>query len=303
MDIQLVVGETVILLITPLDTRGQGWLLTDDIYRVILTIRETKESAVILTLDGVVEAKGQTVDNSGKLAVLVHSEDTKDLPVGEYFYDVVMVKKGHWFDIEDYDGLYLEIGYGKIKAGAWKEIERGWIELTDDTVNFVQITKTGEYKITTGDYEKDGEGNYINDNLYRIITVEGSVADVYPYSDWFKAGTHSGLDFYYEAGKVLDSSNVLQDVSAGHITLKPSRTNYIEIDSAGVITSIITRFSSGRYPLYEVETSEDSITTVAKQENNFVFDDRAKSIRGDSYIPSVKANVSVIWTPTKVEED
>ncbi len=305
MDIQLVVGETVILLITPLDTRGQGWLLTDDIYKVIFTIREEKDSAVILTLEGVVEAKGQTVDNSGKLAVLVHSEDTKSLPIGEYFYDVVMIKKGHWFDIESYDGLYLKIGYGRIKdttGKLWIEIDRGWVELIDNTVNFVQITKTGEYKITTDDYEKNGEGNYVNYNLYRIITVDEGVADIYPYNDWFTEGTHSGLDFYYKAGKVLDSNNVLQDVPEGYITLKPNITNYIEIDKEGVISSNITRFSNGKYPLYKIETDEDGIITVEKQENSFILDDRAKFVRGDSYIPSVKANVSIIWTPTKVEE-
>ncbi|MDD5486103.1 MAG: hypothetical protein PHW65_00915 [Dehalococcoidales bacterium] len=306
MDIQICKGESVILLVTPLDTRGQGWLLSEDIRQVILTIRETEDAEPLLVLYGTVEAIGESVDNPGKLAVLVHTEDTKDLPVGEYWYDVTMIKTGHWFDINEYDGLYCKIDFGKVKDAddEWLEIEEGWLELTDDTTNFVQVTKAGEYKVTESDYEKAGDpAEYVNYNLFRIITVDGEIADVFPFDDWFEEGAHDGLDFYYEAGKVLDASNVLQDVIAGSITLKPNITNYIEVDQEGTVSSNITRFSAGRYPLYKVVTDTDSITDVERQENTFILDDRDQFVRGDSYIPSVKAKISIIWTPTKVEED
>lgn len=303
MDIQIAKGETVVLLVTPIDTRGQGWLLSSDIRRVILTFRETEDAPALLELNGTVEAIGESVDNPGKLAVLIHTEDSKGLAAGEYWYDVTMIKTGHWFDINEYVGLYAKVDFGRIKDADnnWLDVEEGWIELLDDKVNFLQVTKTGEYKITELDYEKDGE-DYVNYNLFRIVTVSGEIADVFPFGNWFAEGTHSGLDFYYEAGKVLDESNVLQDVIAGNLTLKPSITNYIEVASDGTVSSNITRFTAGKYPLYKVVTDADSITSVTKQEMIFMLDDRNILVRGDSYIPSVKAKVTVIWTPTKVEE-
>ena len=132
--------------------------MTSDIRKVILTIKESEEAiAPILTLYGTVEYIGDSVDNPGKLAVLIHTEDTKDLPVGEYWYDITMIKTGHWFDINEHKGLYVKVDYGKIKDvnDKWLEVEEGWIELTNDTVNFLQITKEGIYKITTENYEKD----------------------------------------------------------------------------------------------------------------------------------------------------
>ncbi len=303
MDIQIAKGETVVLLVTPIDTRGRGWLLSSDIRRVILTFRETEDAPALLELNGTVEAIGESVDNPGKLAVLIHTEDSKGLAAGEYWYDVTMIKSGHWFDINEYVGLYAKVDFGRIKDADnnWLDVEEGWIELLDDKVNFLQVTKTGEYKITELDYEKDGE-TYVNYNLFRIVTVGGEIADVFPFGNWFAEGTHSGLDFYYEAGKVLDESNVLQDVIAGNLTLKPSITNYIEVASDGTVSSNITRFTAGKYPLYKVVTDADSITSVTKQEMIFMLDDRNILVRGDSYIPSVKAKVTVIWTPTKVEE-
>ncbi len=305
MDIQIAKGETVVLLVTPLDTRGQGWLLSEDIRQVILTFRETEDAEALLVLYGTVEAIGESVDNPGKLAVLIYTDDTRAKPVGDYWYDVTMIKTGHWFDINEYEGLYCKIDFGRIRDAddEWLDVEEGWLELTDNTTNFVQVCKDGTYKVTEGDYEKAGDpAAYVNYNLFRIVTIDGEIADVFPFADWFDEGEHDGLDFYYGAGKVLDSSNVLQDVLAGSITLKPNITNYIEVAQNGTVSSNITRFTTDRYPLYKVVTDADSITDVERQENAFILDDRGQYVRGDSYIPSVKAKVSIIWTPTKAEE-
>lgn len=307
MDIYLVKGETVNLVIEPKDSRDKGWVFGDDITDVIFTIRETETADALLQLHGEVEYKGTSVDDGGTVSIPIHSADTKDLAVGEYYYDVVLVQTGHWFDIEDTTGLYCKIGYGKIKDddGNWLEINAGWIELTDNEINFVQITKEGEYKVTTGDYEKV-ESEYVNYNLYRIITLDSEIITVFPYDDWFAQGIHSGLNFVYEAGKVLTANNELIDVEAGYITLKPDITNYIEVSPAGVVSSNITKFTEGSYPLYIVQTATDSIEgqhieTVTPQSNSFIFDDRNKFVRGDSYIPSVKAKCTITWTPTKTE--
>ena len=119
---------------------------------------------------------------------------------------------------------------------------------------------------------------------------------------------HSGLNFVYEAGKVLDMSNILQDVSAGFVTLKPDITNYIEVSPGGIVSANITRFTNGSYPLYIVKTEGNSIEgehieEVTRQSNRFILDDRRQFVRGDSYIPSVKAKANIIWTPTKAEEE
>lgn len=307
MDITLYVGETVVLLCDPRDTRDQGWILSDDVVDVIFTIRETEEGEAILQLHGEVEKVGASVDDPGTVAVVVHTVDTKALPTGEYYYDITLITKGHWFDIDEHEGLYAKVDYGKVKdANEWLEVEEGWVELTDDTTNFLQVTDSGDFEVTESDYETDSEG-YANYNLYRIVTKDGEVIDTFPYSTWFAEGTHSGLDFYYEAGYVLNASNVLTAVNAGHITLKADITNYVEVSPAGVVSSNITKFTEGSYPLYTVVTETTSTgydLTATAQSTNMIteLDDRSIYVRGDMYTPSVKSKCTITWTPTEVEE-
>lgn len=307
MDITLYVGETVVLLCDPRDTRDQGWILSDDVVDVIFTIRETEEGEAILQLHGEVEKVGASVDDPGTVAVVVHTVDTKALPTGEYYYDITLITKGHWFDIDEHEGLYAKVDYGKVKdANEWLEVGEGWVELTDDTTNFLQVTDSGDFEVTESDYETDSEG-YANYNLYRIVTKDGEVIDTFPYSTWFAEGTHSGLDFYYEAGYVLNASNVLTAVNAGHITLKADITNYVEVSPAGVVSSNITKFTEGSYPLYTVVTETTSTgydLTATAQSTNMIteLDDRSIYVRGDMYTPSVKSKCTITWTPTEVEE-
>lgn len=307
MDITLYVGETVVLLCDPRDTRDQGWILSDDVVDVIFTIRETEEGEAILQLHGEVEKVGASVDDPGTVAVVVHTVDTKALPTGEYYYDITLITKGHWFDIDEHEGLYAKVDYGKVKdANEWLEVEEGWVELTDDTTNFLQVTDSGDFEVTESDYETDSEG-YANYNLYRIVTKDGEVIDTFPYSTWFAEGTHSGLDFYYEAGYVLNASNVLTAVNTGHITLKADITNYVEVSPAGVVSSNITKFTEGSYPLYTVVTETTSTgydLTATAQSTNMIteLDDRSIYVRGDMYTPSVKSKCTITWTPTEVEE-
>lgn len=309
MDITLYKGETVILLCDPRDTRNQGWILSSDVIDVIFTIRETEDGEAILQLHGEVEKVGESVDDPGTVAVVVHTVDTKDIPTGEYYYDITIITQGHWFDIDEYEGLYVKVNYGKVKDenDEWIEVEEGWVELTDDTTNFLQVCKDGTYKITASAYETDSEG-YVNYPLYRIVTKDGEIIDTIPYGTWFAEGTHSGLTFSYGAGYVLNASNVLTAVNAGTVTLKADITNYIEVSPAGVVSSNITRFTEGSYPLYTAVTETTSagydITTVAAQSTNMIdeLDDRSIYVRGDMWTPSVKSKCTVTWVPTEVEE-
>ena len=308
MDITLYKGETVVLLCDPRDTRNQGWILSSDVTDVIFTIRETEAGDAILQLHGEVEKIGESVDDPGTVAVVVHTIDTKDIPVGEYWYDITIITQGHWFDIADYDGLYVKLDYGKVKNenDEWLEVEEGWIELTDDTTNFLQVCKDGTYKITASDYETDSEG-YVNYPLCRIVTKDGEVIDVMPYSTWFAEGVHSGLTFAYGAGYVLNASDVLTAVNAGTVTLKADITNYVEVSPSGTVSANITRFTEGSYPLYEVvtETTSDGYDLTATAQSTDMLDeldDRSIYVRGDMYTPSVKSKCTITWTPTQLEE-
>jgi hypothetical protein len=304
MDIQIAKGESVILLITPIDTRGQGWLLAAEGKKVILTIRETEQAPALLSLLGCVEYTGQNVDDPAKLAVKLETLDTYKLPIGEYWYDITMIQQGNWYDINEYNGLYAKVDYGRVRDdnGNWIDVEEGWVELTDNTTNYLQVTKDGKYLITETDFEKEGD-KYKNFNLYKIITLNGQIIDKYPFDNWFAEGGHTGLTFAYQAGKVVDDEFLLQDIEAGTIALKPSIPNYIEVTPAGDIESNITRFTNGSYPLYIAKTSDTGIIEVTRQSKRLIFDNRGQFVRGDSYIPCVKAKASIIWTSTQVTDD
>lgn len=81
-------------------------------------------------------------------------------------------------------------------------------------------------------------------------------------SDPFKAGTHSGLDFAYGAGRVR-SDNTITDTVAGTVTLADDTTNYIEVDpSDGTVSDNAVGFTAGSIPLYTVVTAASAISTV-----------------------------------------
>ncbi len=308
MNIYLSKGETTVLLVDPRDTRDKGWIFSDDVIDVIFTIRETEDSEKLLQLHGAVEKVGVSADDPGTIAALVYTEDTRALPVGNYVYDMSIKVKGHWFDVSsddinflnEYAGLYLPIEYGRIKDGddKWVEINKSWVELTNNATNYVSIDDNGEFHVNTDDFEAD---TY---NLYKVITLDGFIVDEFPHDGGFAVdeATTTGLTLGYEAGKYIDSDYALQDKASGTILLKAATVNYVEIDTDGTITSNITKFTNGKYPLFKATTGNSTITEVEEQATGVILDERVFYVRGDSYIPSVKANCEVIWTPTKVDE-
>ena len=315
MDTYIVKGEEIIWLIDPRDIRDKGWLLLTGVRDVILTIREAEDSEPLLTLHGTVEYMGTSVDDPAKLAVHIHTQDTYKLSTGIFWYDITIIRTGHWFDIDtddfdfinEYAGLYMSIGYGRIKKaedGVWIEIEKGWVQLTDNATNCIQVTEEGLYIISLDDFVKEGEV-YLYHPLYKVITLDGRILDYFPHSDWLEYDEEAsiGLEFVYKAGKYVDANYNLQDVEGGSIILKPFIKTFIEIDTDGVVSSNITRFTEGAYPLYTVETDGDNITSYVKQETGLILDSRHEFVRGDGRTPSVKAQVEVMWTPTQIEED
>jgi len=73
--------------------------------------------------------------------------------------------------------------------------------------------------------------------------------------------TTTGLTFGYKAGK-FRNDNAIVSVSAGTVTLTDAATNYIEVDSAGMVSVNTTGFTSGQIPLFEVVTSGGVISSV-----------------------------------------
>lgn len=304
MDITLVKGESVVLLVDPRDTRDKGWILSDDIYRVEFNLRESETADVLLTAVGGVEKIGESVDDPGKVAIPLYWYDLKDLATGTYYYDVVLFQKGHQFDIADSDGLYVQISAGKVRvsAGDWTDIDEGWLALADDTVNFIELTAAGVYALGSGAYT----GGMMA--LYRVITADGEVMAEFPGDTWFEedASNHLGLDFAYLSGWVLNADgDALVSVDAGTVTLKAGRTNFIEVNSAGVVSANITRFTAGAWPLFAVDCDADSITDVEAQQTDLftALDDREDYLRGDMRVPTVKKQCVVTWTPGQPEDE
>jgi hypothetical protein len=96
----------------------------------------------------------------------------------------------------------------------------------------------------------------VADRLEEIELLLGEIAGFYA------QGTHNGLDFYYQGGKVRNDSSVYSTPD-GHVTLADNATNYVELDPAtGQVSRTTSGFTSGRIPLYRVTTASGAITGV-----------------------------------------
>lgn len=81
------------------------------------------------------------------------------------------------------------------------------------------------------------------------------------------ADSHSGLDFGYHAGQVWVPGTGFVTVPADTIELSASSTNYVEVNSAGVVSKNTSAFSLLSSPLFVVVTGSSSITSVRPARN------------------------------------
>lgn len=95
-----------------------------------------------------------------------------------------------------------------------------------------------------------------------VLTTYSRVADS------FKQGTHTGLDFAYGIG-VVRNDNVVNKVVAGTVTLTDDSTNYVEVDSDGVVSANQIGYTSGQIPLFTVTTVSGAITEVVDDRSFF----------------------------------
>lgn len=117
----------------------------------------------------------------------------------------------------------------------------------------------GDYYLndTNGDVYKKASGTW-GSPVANIKGATGATGTVGDYAE----GTHSSLDFYYDAGKVR-ANNVIHTTAAGHVALTDDTTNYIEVNpTSGVVSANTTGFTSDRTPLFTAVTSGGAITTV-----------------------------------------
>lgn len=91
------------------------------------------------------------------------------------------------------------------------------------------------------------------DILDRTISV-GELKDLAP-------SEGVGLSLNYENGSLRDDNTVVV-VASGSVALTDNSTNFVEVDSAGVVTANTVGFNSGRVPLAEVSTSGGFITAL-----------------------------------------
>ena len=275
-----VIGETNIIAIYCYDKDGNP-IAIPNVYKCILTVRATEDAQTYLFRTfGTVENTGGNED-PGVIAFALYPEDTKDIAPGDYYYDTVILAKGQWFDFDTdryKNNLIFTYQEGKIRvSGIWKNIQEGYIALTDNAVNYIEIDPaTGEISANIVGWTEGKK------KLYRVRTDAGKIITEWPGSDWFSQGTHSGLDFYYNAGKVLTADMELVEVSAGHITLTDNETNYIEVSDDGIVSSNIYNFTQGKHPLYIATAKAGTITSVQKIDDiDAIEDDRNIFIRGD----------------------
>jgi hypothetical protein len=97
----------------------------------------------------------------------------------------------------------------------------------------------------------------VADRLEEIEQLLGTI------SGFYSEGTHSGLNFYYQAGRVRNDADV-HATPAGYVTLTDNATNYVELNPGdGAVSRNTSGFASGRIPLYQVTTAGGAISTVA----------------------------------------
>lgn len=101
----------------------------------------------------------------------------------------------------------------------------------------------------------------------------------------------TGLAFAY-FGSRIRKDNVVTSVPSGSITLLPSTTSFVEVDSSGVVFANTVGFSQGKYPVAIVTTSGASISSVTDQ-RSFVTIPQTLPVASGTTLGGVKAGSGV----------
>lgn len=99
-----------------------------------------------------------------------------------------------------------------------------------------------------------------------------------------------GLYFAYGAGRIRKADGTVVEIAAGQVALTGEATNYVEIDSDGVVSASTTGFTDSKKPIAVVETLSATIDSVTDQRIGFGF--------GEHYTPAEPSHWAVSPTTT-----
>jgi hypothetical protein len=304
--ISIVNGDNVIFSFTVYDADGEGMVLGSDAVGVVFTVRATETAEdPLLRIEGEIEYAGTSSDDPGRVSVELMPADTKDVATGEHWYDCEIRFLGHWFDFDDdeyADDLRFPFKFGRVyneegDLPVWVDVDAGKLLLTDDDVNYVEVTVDGEISSNTTGFTEDSIP------LFTVRTDSGVILWQWPGATWFDEGAHAGLNFAYDAGKVIKADLSLVSVIAGSVLLEDDDTNYVEVDDAGTVSANNLRFTPGSYPLYTVTTASGAIDEVTKADQvSALSDERTVWTRGDRFSTVSKERFNLLAGITTPED-
>lgn len=110
-----------------------------------------------------------------------------------------------------------------------------------------------------------------------------------------RASTSSGLTWGYYGGRFTTADGTNVAIANGTLTLTASTTNYVEADSAGVVTKNTTGFTDGAIQLYTIVTGTATVTSYTDHRDgshgNYPVRNGKKRIGTYAYA----ANITVDW--------
>lgn len=305
--ITIPVGDSRIWTQQVYDEEDRGLALIG-VHKVIMTVREEEDSAdFLIQVVGTVEYEGIDETDPGVCAIEFKPEDTNDIPIGDYWYDIELLFLGHWFYQGTHSGRRFFYEYGQVglprtgKNPLWTEVDPGSVYLVDDDVNYIEVDLDGTMWATIDGFG----GSSLEDSLplYVVYVESGVIIQDFPGTTWFAEGSHSGLDFAYDAGKVMDDTYIIHSVGADTVTLEDDTTNYIEVSKEGVVSANQNGFTKDALPLYTVVTASGAISVVTKVDDvSFVVDLRTVWTRGDRVLTSSKERFYLVDGITKKAE-
>ena len=146
-------------------------------------------------------------------------------------------------------------------------ISGGTVALIPNATNYVQLSQESGTAVTSLAGVFPG-GPY----PMAIVTTSGSgiisIVDVRPAQQLSTSDfatileRSSGLTYAYDAA-ILNTVNGPVSVVDGSVLLTDNATNYIEVSAAGTVTTNVSAFTSGRYPIAIVTTSAGVVTAIS----------------------------------------
>lgn len=250
---------------------------------------DQKDSVRAATTANITLSGAQTIDSVSVVAgdrVLVKNQ-TSGAENGIY-----VAAAGSWTRATDADtsdkvtaNMYTVVSEGSTNADTlWQLTTNDPITLGSTALVFAQISGSGgssqpftdssAHIKNASDPTKEGrfDASTINTGTTRVYTLPNQNGTLALTTDiagggngddslGHNAALDNGLYYGYYGGNVR-SDNVITVVAAGQVLLTEGSTNYVEVDSSGVVTANTSGFTSGKFPMATVTTAGGSPSGV-----------------------------------------